>query len=57
MKNLEPEAIRERIAGPEPLLLINAPAGYGKTHEAVSAAQTPAINNSTSTLVRSHEGR
>jgi AAA domain/UvrD-like helicase C-terminal domain len=34
------DAIRRRIAGPEPLLLIEAPAGYGKTHEAVLAAQT-----------------
>jgi DNA helicase-2/ATP-dependent DNA helicase PcrA len=33
------EAIRERICGLEPLLLIEAPAGYGKTHEAVHAAQ------------------
>lgn len=33
------EPIRERICGPEPLLLIEAPAGYGKTHEAVFAAQ------------------
>jgi hypothetical protein len=35
----ELEAIRERICGPAPLLLIEAPAGYGKTHEAVRAAQ------------------
>ena len=33
------DAIGRRIAGPEPLLLIEAPAGYGKTHEAVLAAQ------------------
>jgi DNA helicase-2/ATP-dependent DNA helicase PcrA len=34
------EQIRQRIAGPEPLLLIEAPAGYGKTQEAVVAAST-----------------
>lgn len=32
------EALRERIAGPEPILLIEAPAGHGKTEEAVVAA-------------------
>ncbi|HET6998188.1 MAG TPA: UvrD-helicase domain-containing protein [Solirubrobacterales bacterium] len=35
----ELETFRERICGPDPLLLIEAPAGYGKTHEAVHAAQ------------------
>lgn len=39
MTGTELEEIRERICGPEPLLLIEAPAGYGKTHEAVRAAQ------------------
>jgi hypothetical protein len=34
------EEVRRRIAGPESLLLIKAPAGYGKTHEAVEAATT-----------------
>lgn len=33
------EGVRQRIAGPEPVLLIEAPAGYGKTHEAVEAAK------------------
>jgi hypothetical protein len=36
------ELIRERIVGAEPMLLIEAPAGYGKTHEAVLAASTVA---------------
>ncbi|HXS46451.1 MAG TPA: UvrD-helicase domain-containing protein, partial [Solirubrobacterales bacterium] len=36
----ELEGVRERICGSEPLLLIEAPAGYGKTHEAVNAART-----------------
>src|ERR1700753_1144715 len=31
-------AVRERIGGEEKMLLINAPAGYGKTEEAVVAA-------------------
>ncbi len=39
MTDAELEALRRRIAGPEPLLLVEAPAGYGKTHEAVIAAQ------------------
>lgn len=39
MTDRELETVRERIAGPEPLLLIEAPAGYGKTHEAVTAAE------------------
>lgn len=38
MLNPRLEAIRRRIAGDEPLLLIEAPAGYGKTEEAVQAA-------------------
>jgi hypothetical protein len=33
------EQIRQRIAGPEALLVIEAPAGYGKTQEAVEAAR------------------
>lgn len=40
MADAELEEVRERICGPEPLLLIEAPAGYGKTHEAVHAALT-----------------
>jgi hypothetical protein len=36
------EATRERIAGREPVLLVEAPAGYGKTEEAVVAAQRAA---------------
>lgn len=39
MTNPSLEAVQERIVGPEPLLVIEAPAGYGKTHEAVSAAE------------------
>jgi hypothetical protein len=33
------EATRRRIRGDEPVLVIEAPAGYGKTHEAVEAAK------------------
>jgi hypothetical protein len=39
MPTTELEAIRERITGPEPRLMIEAPAGYGKTYEAVLAAE------------------
>lgn len=39
MTDLQLETVRHRIVGSEPLLLIEAPAGYGKTHEAVVAAQ------------------
>jgi hypothetical protein len=33
------EMVRARIVGPEPVLAVEAPAGYGKTHEAVEAAR------------------
>lgn len=35
-------SLRDRIAGDEPMLLIEAPAGHGKTEEAVVAAQRAA---------------
>ena len=39
MASAQLEATRRRICGDEPLLLIEAPAGHWKTHEAVNAAQ------------------
>ena len=42
MDQPELRALRARIAGPETTLVIEAPAGYGKTEEAVVAAQTVA---------------
>jgi len=56
MTDLELEALRERIAGPEPLLLIEAPAGYGKTHEAVLAAQriAPTLTEGRTVLFLTH---
>jgi UvrD-like helicase family protein len=38
MRRLSVEDIRAQIAGPAPLVLVEAPAGHGKTHEAVTAA-------------------
>jgi hypothetical protein len=38
MTTIDLEAVQARIAGDEPILLIEAPAGYGKTQEAVVAA-------------------
>jgi Rad3-related DNA helicase len=38
MTTTDLEAVQARIAGDEPILLIEAPAGYGKTQEAVVAA-------------------
>lgn len=50
------EAVRRRIVGPEPLLLIEAPAGYGKTHEAVEAAKAiaPTLGAGQSVLFLTH---
>lgn len=50
------ESIRRRIAGPEPLLLIEAPAGYGKTEEAVMAAQAiaPTLRDGREVLFLTH---
>lgn len=47
MAGAELDALRERVSGQEPLLLIEAPAGYGKTHEAVLAAKRIAQTLST----------
>lgn len=55
---LEPklDALRKRIAGPEPLLLIEAPAGYGKTTEAVEAAEAlaPSLPDGREVLFLTH---
>ena len=56
MTDLTLDQIRERIVGPEPLLLIEAPAGYGKTHEAVDAVQAiaPTLHEGRSVLFLTH---
>ncbi|MBS1676380.1 MAG: UvrD-helicase domain-containing protein [Actinobacteria bacterium] len=53
---MELEAIRAQICGGAPLLIIEAPAGYGKTHEAVLAAQTiaPTLPAGRSVLFLTH---
>src|SRR4051812_38290715 len=50
------EAVRRRIVGDEPVLLVEAPAGYGKTHEAVEAAKAiaPTLGVGQSVLFLTH---
>jgi DNA helicase-2/ATP-dependent DNA helicase PcrA len=42
MTTTDLESLRDRVAGDEPILLIEAPAGHGKTEEGVVAAQRAA---------------
>lgn len=50
------ERVAERIAGPEPTLLIEAPAGHGKTYQAVAAARRlgDGLERGQSVLLLSH---
>ena len=50
------ERVADRIAGPEPTLLIEAPAGHGKTYQAVAAARrlSEGLERGQSVLLLSH---